>query len=133
MNRRAAILFCALGVAWGIPYLLIKISVTELDPAMVVLARTGLGALLLLPLAFARGQILPVLRRWRPLLAYTVAEIVLPWYFLSTAEVKLPSSTAGLLIAVVPLVGVAVACFFGRPARLSGTNWLRICVGMGGV
>jgi drug/metabolite transporter (DMT)-like permease len=133
MNRRAILLFGALGIAWGIPYLLIKISVKELDPAMVVLARTGLGAILLLPLAFARGQILPVLKRWRPLLAYTVAEIILPWYFLSTAEVKLPSSTAGLLIAVVPLVGVAVAYFFGRPARLSGLNWFGIALGMVGV
>lgn len=133
MNRRAIFLFAALGIAWGIPYLLIKVSVAELDPAMVVLARTGLGALLLFPLALARGNVLVVLRRWRPLLAYTVIEIVLPWYFLSTAEVKLPSSTAGLLIAAVPLVGVAVAYFFGRPAHLSGINWLGIAVGMIGV
>jgi drug/metabolite transporter (DMT)-like permease len=133
VNRRSILLFGALGIAWGIPYLLIKISVTELDPATVVLARTALGALLLLPLAFARGQVLVVLRRWRPLLAYTVAEIVLPWFFLSTAELKLPSSTAGLLIAAVPLVGVAVAYFFGRPARLTLTNWIGIAVGMIGV
>jgi drug/metabolite transporter (DMT)-like permease len=133
VNRRAILLFAALGIAWGIPYVLIKISVAELDPAMVVLARTGLGALLLLPLAFARGDLRVVLRHWRPLLAYTAIEIVLPWYFLSEAEVKLPSSTAGLLIAAVPLVAVAVAYFFGRPAHLSGLNWIGIAVGMIGV
>lgn len=133
MNRRAILLFAALGIAWGIPYLLIKISVAEFAPAMVVFARTALGAILLLPLALARRQVLAVLRRWRPLLAYTVIEIVLPWYFLSSAELKLPSSTAGLLIAAVPLVGVAVAYFFGRPARLSKTNWLGIAIGMIGV
>ena len=35
-------------------------------------------------------QVLQVLRRWWPLLAYTIVEIVIPWYFLSTAEERLP-------------------------------------------
>ncbi len=133
MTRRAIILFLALGVAWGIPYLFIKIAVAELDPAMVVLGRAGLAAVLLLPLALFRKQVMPVLRRWKPMLAYTLVEIVIPWYFLSSAEMRISSSTAGLLIAAVPLVGVAVAFFMGRPARLSKANWLGILVGMLGV
>ena len=133
MTRRALFLFAALGVAWGIPYLLIKVAVGELDPAMVVISRSAIGALLLLPIAFARKQVLQVLRRWGPLLAYTVVEIVIPWFFLSTAEQRLPSSTAGLLLAIIPVVGVAVAFFFGRPARLSGLNWVGILVGTLGV
>lgn len=133
MTRRGIILFAALGIAWGIPYLLIKIAVGELAPEMVVLGRSALGALLLLPLAFARRQVLVVLRRWRPLLAFTIVEIVVPWYFLSSAELSLPSSTAGLLLAAVPLVAVGVAFAFGRPERLGLGNWLGIVVGMLGV
>lgn len=133
MTRRALLLFAALGIAWGIPYLLIKVSLTELDPATVVLGRSALGAAILLPLALARRQLWVVVKRWRPLLAYTLIEIVVPWYFLSTAEQKLPSSTAGLLIAAVPLVGIVVAIAFGRPAKLSGSNWLGIAAGMLGV
>jgi drug/metabolite transporter (DMT)-like permease len=133
VTRRAILLFAALGVAWGIPYLLIKIAVGELDPVVVVFARSALGGLLLLPLALYRKQLLPVLRRWRPLLAYTAVEILVPWFFLSTAEQQLPSSLAGLLLAAVPLVGVAVAFFFGRPAKLSAGNWVGILLGMLGV
>jgi drug/metabolite transporter (DMT)-like permease len=133
MTRRALILFAALGIAWGIPYLFIKIAVTELDPAMLVLARAGLAAILLLPLAFARRQVFQVLRRWKPLLAYTAVEIIIPWYFLSSAEQKLPSSTAGLLLAAVPLAGVAIARIIGRPAKLTWVNWSGIAVGMIGV
>jgi drug/metabolite transporter (DMT)-like permease len=133
VSPRAIVLFAALGIAWGIPYLLIKVAVTELDPAVVVFARSALGGLILLPLALARRQVLPVLRRWRPLLAYTIAEIVLPWYFLSSAEQRLPSSTAGLLLAAVPLVGVAVAFFMGRPERFSPGNWVGVLLGMLGV
>ena len=133
MTRRGIILFASLGLAWGIPYLFIKIAVGELEPAMVVLARSALAALLLLPLALFRREVGPVLRRWKPMLAYTIVEIVLPWYFLSSAEQHLPSSTAGLLLAAVPLAGVAVAFALGRPAKLSGINWLGIGLGMLGV
>ncbi|NTV39385.1 MAG: EamA family transporter, partial [Demequinaceae bacterium] len=37
MTRRGFILFGSLGVAWGIPYLFIKIAVGELAPEVVVL------------------------------------------------------------------------------------------------
>jgi drug/metabolite transporter (DMT)-like permease len=133
VTRRGVLLFAALGIAWGIPYLFIKIAVSELEPAMVVLGRSGLAAVLLLPLAFLRREVVLVVRRWKPMLAYTLVEIVLPWYFLSSAEQQLPSSTAGLLLAAVPLAGVAIAFAMGRPERLSGANWLGIAVGMLGV
>jgi drug/metabolite transporter (DMT)-like permease len=133
VTRRGAILFIALGIAWGIPYLLIKVAVGELDPAFVVFGRSALGALLLLPLALYRKQLLPVLKRWRPLLVYTLVEIIVPWFFLSTAETELSSSTAGLLLAAVPLAGIAVAYFFGRPPGLRLGNWLGIVLGMLGV
>ena len=133
MTRRGLILFAALGIAWGIPYLFIKVAVDELAPAMVVLARAGLAAVLLLPLALIRRELAPVLRRWKPIAVYTLVEIVIPWYFLSSAETRIPSSTAGLLISAVPLAGVGVGFLLGRPAKLSRINWLGIGFGMLGV
>src|SRR5690606_25240582 len=100
---------------------------------MVVFSRSALGALLLLPLALWRRELLVVLRRWKPLLIYSVIEIIVPWYFLSSAEQKLPSSTAGLLISAVPLVGVGMAVLFGRPAGFRLVNWVGILLGMAGV
>jgi drug/metabolite transporter (DMT)-like permease len=133
MTRRGLLLFAALGVAWGIPYLFIKVAVSELEPAMVVLGRSALAALLLMPLAFFRREVWQVVRRWKPMAAYTLVEIVLPWYFLSSAEQRLPSSTAGLLLATVPLAGVGIAFLMGRPERLTRLNWLGIVLGMLGV
>lgn len=133
MTRRAVILFAALGIAWGIPYLFIKVAVEELSPEMVVLARSGLAAVLLLPLVLVRREVGPVLRSWKPMTAYTLCEIVIPWYFLSSAEQTLPSSTAGLLLAAVPLAGVAVAFAMGQPAHLTAWNWCGIALGMLGV
>ena len=133
MTRRGLILFGSLGVAWGIPYLFIKIAVGELAPEVVVLIRSALAAVLLLPIAAFRHEIAPVLRRWRPMLVYTVVEMVIPWYLLSSAETRLPSSTTGLLIAAVPLAGIAVAWALGKPTQFRGWNWLGIAVGMAGV
>lgn len=133
MSRRGLILFASLGVAWGIPYLFIKIAVGELAPEMVVLARSALAAVLLIPLALRRREVAPVLRRWKPMLAYTVVELIVPWYLLSSAETRLPSSTTGLLIAAVPLAGLGIAWAMGAPARFHSLNWLGVSLGMLGV
>ncbi len=60
MSRRGWLLFATLGVCWGIPYLFIRIAVTDLDPLIVAFGRTAIGALLLLPLALrARASATP--------------------------------------------------------------------------
>ena len=58
----------------------------ELSPAQLVLLRTGLAAVLLVPWAAYRGQLLPALRRWRPLLAFTALELAAPRFLLADAE-----------------------------------------------
>ena len=133
MTRRGLILFASLGVIWGIPYLFIKIAIAELTPEFLVLARTALAAALLLPIAARRGAISPVLRRWRPLLAFTLFEIVLAWYFINAAEQTLPSSTVGLLLASIPLVAIVVAFVMGRRDRLTAINGVGVVLGMLGV
>ncbi|MDQ6855870.1 MAG: EamA family transporter, partial [Candidatus Dormibacteraeota bacterium] len=60
MTRRGWLLFAAMGVIWGVPYLLIKVAVADLSPASLVLLRTATGALVLLPIAAARGSIAPL-------------------------------------------------------------------------
>jgi drug/metabolite transporter (DMT)-like permease len=133
VTRRGLVLFLILGVAWGIPYVLIKIAVAELSPEMIVLARSAIGAAILIPLAAARGELRTVFVHWRPLLAYTLIEIILPWFFLTTAEQRLPSSTAGLLLAAVPLVSVGAAAVLRRAVHFTAANWIGILVGMAGV
>ncbi|MDQ1599704.1 MAG: hypothetical protein QOD68_1178, partial [Actinomycetota bacterium] len=64
MSRRGWALFVAMGVIWGVPYLLIKVAVDELAPSTLVLARTVLASLLLLPVAMSRGRLPEVARAW---------------------------------------------------------------------
>ena len=97
MTRRAWLLFIALSVIWGIPYLLIKVAVQELTPASLVFLRTTIGALLLLPGVMRRGDLRALLPRWRPILLFTAVEVALPWWLLSDAERRISSSLSGLL------------------------------------
>ncbi len=123
----------ALGVVWGIPYLLIKVAVDELSPAQIVLGRTAIAALILLPLALAQGAVRPVLQHWRWLAVFALVEIAIPWVFLGHAETQLPSSTTGLLVAAVPLAGVLIAFATGHAERLTRVAWLGLLLGIVGV
>lgn len=133
MTRRGAVLFAAMCVIWGIPYLMIRVAVRELAPVVLVLGRTGAAALMLTPAAALRGELRPLLARWRPLVAYTAIEVAVPWLLLARAETKLTSSLTGLLIAAVPLVGALVVTFTGERDRLGGRRWLGLLVGIAGV
>jgi drug/metabolite transporter (DMT)-like permease len=133
MTRRGWLLFAAMCVIWGIPYLLIRVAVRELTPVMLVFARTGIAALLLLPIAMMRNELRPLTRRLAPLLAFTVIEIVIPWLLLSHAETRLTSSLTGLLIAAVPLVGAVVTTLTGDRERHGGRRWAGLLVGILGV
>ena len=120
-------------VIWGIPYLMIRVAVRELAPVTLVFLRTGLAALLLVPLAAHRRELRPLLARWRPLLTYTAIEVAIPWLLLSRAETKLTSSLTGLLIAAVPLVGALIVTLSGERERLGGRRWIGLAVGLCGV
>ena len=132
MTRRGWLLFATLSVCWGIPYLFIRIAVTDLDPLHVAFGRTALGALILLPLALRAKALRPVLRRWKVLLVYTLVEIVGPWLLLGHAETRLTSSTTGLVIAAVPIVAAVILTVLGHD-RLDWRRILGLVVGLAGV
>ncbi len=128
MTRRGLVLFAALSVIWGIPYLLIKVAVQELSPASIVFLRTAIGATLLLPVVLARGNLRPVLRRWRWVALFTLVEIAIPWVLLTHAERQVSSSLAGLMMASVPLVGALLG-----HERIGGRRLAGLAVGFLGV
>jgi len=132
MSRRAWVLFLAMGVIWGVPYLFIKIAVEHLTPASLVFLRTTVACLVLLPFAIARGGLRPLLSRWRPLLAFAAVEVAIPWLLLNNAERRLSSGLAGLLLAAVPLVGAVLGWVTGSD-RVDWRRATGLLVGLAGV
>jgi drug/metabolite transporter (DMT)-like permease len=122
-----------MALIWGIPYLFIKIAVSEISPASLVFFRTAIGTLLLLPVALARKDLAPVLKHWRWVLVYTAAEVAAPWFLLSDAEQRISSSLAGLLLAATPSFGAILAWATGGHDRLDRRRIVGLAVGFVGV
>jgi drug/metabolite transporter (DMT)-like permease len=100
---------------------------------VLVLARAGVGAGVLLPLAIRAGNIVLLKRRWPWVLAFAVLEMIGPWWLLSEAELRLSSSTTGLLVAAVPTLSVVLARLFGDTERLTKVRLAGLLVGLAGV
>ena len=133
MSRRGWLLFAAMSLIWGIPYLLIKVAVDEVSPVVVVFARCVVGAALLLPWTIARGQLGPALRHWKWLLLFTVLEMTGPWLLLSYAELSLSSSLTGLLVAVVPFVAALAGRLAGEEERFTPVRIAGMALGVVGI
>ena len=132
MTRRGWVLFIGVGIVWGLPYLLIRVSMREVTPAFLVFVRTGGGALLLAPFVVRRGALAPLLARWKALVVLAFTELAVPWFFLFNAEKKISSSLAGLLVAAVPIAGAVIARVTGTD-RLDRRRAAGLVLGIAGV
>jgi len=133
VSRRGWALFIAMCLIWGIPYLLIKVAVTDISPVTLVFFRTVIGALILVPIALARGNLAPALPHWRWIALYTAVEVALPWFLVSDAELRLSSSLTALLIAATPFVGVVLGRLTGSDDRFDVRRLSGLVVGFVGV
>jgi drug/metabolite transporter (DMT)-like permease len=122
-----------MSVIWGIPYLLIKVADGGVSVPVLVFTRVTLGAALLLPLAIRRGELASLRGHWWWLAAFAVTEIIGPFGLLSSAEHRLSSSTSGLLIASVPIIGAILARLTGGTERLGAVRLAGLLIGFGGV
>jgi drug/metabolite transporter (DMT)-like permease len=126
-------LFAAMCVLWGIPYLLIKVAVAEVSGPVLVLARTAVGAGVLLPLAIRSGGLVLLRQHWLWVLAFAVFQIVGPWWLFSAAELQLSSSMSALFVAATPIIAVVLARLFGDTEALTTARLAGLLVGLAGV
>jgi drug/metabolite transporter (DMT)-like permease len=133
MTRKGWLLFISMSVIWGIPYLFIKIAVRELDPSVVVFARVGIAAVILLPVAAHRKVLRPLRERWFVVAALACVQIVGPFLLISFGEQHITSSLTSLLIAADPLFVVLFALRFDQSERANGLRLAGLVIGIIGV
>lgn len=133
VSTRGWLLYGAMAVLWGIPYLFIKEAVDSFSPAAIVAGRTLLGAAILLPLALQRGALRPALRVWPWVLAFGAIEMAGPFLLLGHAEQTLPSGLTGLLVATVPLFAALISLLRGDRGVLSPARTVGLGMGFAGV
>jgi drug/metabolite transporter (DMT)-like permease len=133
MSRRGWAYFLAMAVIWGLPYLLIRVAVRELDPGVVVLLRTGPAAILLAPIVIARGQLRALKDNIGWIAIFGVVEFGIPWFLMSTAEQHITSSLTSLLICGVPLLSVVVQRLRRTEDHIAPRRYVGLAIGAAGV
>jgi drug/metabolite transporter (DMT)-like permease len=136
MSRRGWFLFILVGFLWGVPYLFIKVAVDPdngFSPAAVVCLRTAIGAAILIPLSIRNGQLKAALRGIKYVAPYALLEMIGPWILIGTAEQKISSGLAGLLIASVPIWATIFASMRGDKTVWNHKRLMGIIIGFIGL
>jgi len=134
VNAKANIAFTTVAILWGIPYLLIKIAVEDgVSPVFVAWARVVLGAIILLALSWKMDVRSAVRGRLKWLVAFAMAEIVIPFPLIAAGERHIDSSVAAILIAAAPLFVALLALRFDESERIGGWRLAGLFIGFLGV
>jgi len=113
MSRKSLVYFLLVGFLWGIPYLLMKVAVEEIPPSAIVAGRTLIGAAILIPVALYRKTFKGAVLGFKFVAFYALLEMIGPWILISTAQKKIDSGLAGLLISTVPIFAAIITSLRG--------------------
>jgi drug/metabolite transporter (DMT)-like permease len=134
MSRRAAALFGAVSILWGIPYALIAVALDHgAGPLLIAWVRVATGAAVLLAFAMATGRLRGLGAHRGALLAIALADVAAPLALLPYAERHVSSSLAGILVATTPLFVGVIGFLPGQPERVDARRWLGLLAGFAGV
>lgn len=133
VSRRGLVLFAAVSIVWGVPYLFIRIAVRSVSPAFVAWSRVTIGAALLLPLAVQRGSLRGLWSRRAWLVAFAALEMALPFFLIAWGERYVASSFAAILVASLPVIVAVLSLRFNPGERPAGGRLLGLAVGIVGV
>jgi len=133
MNRRGFWLFAALSVLWGIPYLLIRVAVRQVDPGVLVVVRTLPASILLLPLVIHRKEFASMVKNFKWIFLFGAIEFGVPWYLMGTVEKHLTSSLTSLMIATVPFFSLAISKIRKVQEHMNSKRWFGLFIGAAGI
>lgn len=133
MKSRDWFLFLIAGVLWGIPYLFISIAVNELSPAIVIVTRSTVGALILGALTIAQKTFFTEIRHWKLIFIYAIGELIGPWFFITHAQEKLSSGLTSLLVCTTPIWATVFASIYGDKSVWEGKRIVGLGVGFTGI
>jgi drug/metabolite transporter (DMT)-like permease len=133
MTRRSWAALLLLAALWGSSYLFIKLGLEELSPAMIVWARLALAAVVLMPVALARGALAGVGQSWGVIVVLALVQVAVPFMLITASELAIPSALAGILVASAPLWTAVLAVWLDAEERSRGWRLVGVGVGLAGV
>ena len=133
VDRRSWGLLVTLGAVWGSSFLLTALAIQDLSVPVVSFLRTGVGALVLVPVALATGTLMSLRRHAGALLLVGVVQLAGPFLLIGYGQLSVPSGLAGILVASTPLWTALLAVGLDHEERSHGWALAGIGIGIVGV
>jgi drug/metabolite transporter (DMT)-like permease len=126
-------LLLALSLIWGGSFLFVGIAIKELPPLLIVLARVGMAAAILIPVhMLLQGPIPRDAKTWAACGFMSVMNNVLPFTAIAWGQQYIESGLASVINATTPIFAVLSLALFGMES-LSKRKIFGIVVGVAGV
>jgi len=124
----------ALGIIWGSSFMLVEIALKGMGPFTLVAARLCLAALILWPLSYPLCGGLPRRRIvWLFALGAAILSNALPFALLTWAQTSVTSGVAGVFMAVMPFIALAMSHFLIAGERMTARNVTGLAIGFAGM
>ncbi|WP_336024076.1 DMT family transporter [Halobellus salinisoli] len=135
MRHLTAAVFLLAAAIWGTAFMVTKVGLEWLPPALFAALRFDLAAAVLFALATWHGDRLrPAGRReWRPILAGGVLLIGVHHALLFAGQQYVTSAVAAVLLGLIPVITPALTRLTATRKRLSQTGMLGVGLGFVGV
>jgi drug/metabolite transporter (DMT)-like permease len=134
MTSREWALLLALSVLWGGSFFFVRVALDGLPPLTLVLARVGIGGVVLFAVLKAVGQRLP--RRpevWATLAVMALLNNLIPFSLIFWGQTAIPAGLAAILNATTPLFSVIVMHLFTSDEKATLPRIAGVLTGFGGV
>lgn len=113
-----------LAAIWGSSFLFIRLGVADFGPFALMAVRTGIGALILLPILFWRHAFPDLVRHWKPVFLVGIINAAIPFSLLAYAAFTIPAGVLAILNSATPLWGAVFAWVWLKdllpPLRIAG-------------
>jgi len=136
MNRRHQFEFILLAAIWGASFLFMRVAAPEFGPVPLMLMRCGIGAAVLLPIAWARFGSARLVGRGREqggrLFVAGLFNSAIPFVMFGFAALTLSAGFASILNASTPIFGALIG-YVWLKERLTRWRVAGLLIGIGGV
>lgn len=133
-SRAALVLaYLIVYIIWGSTYLAIRFSVETIPPLLSGGIRFLMAGLILLAVRTAQSGYKTTIEGWKYAFAASILPFAVSYGLITTAEIIVPSSVAGLLVALEPLWFCVIGWLLFKGTKPTKLHYLGIAFGFLGV
>ncbi|NYF78502.1 EamA family transporter [Granulicella arctica] len=125
--------FAIIYLVWGSTFLAIRIGVHEVPPFLLAAMRFLVAGLVLYGWMIAQGERSPSRREWISSFLVALLIFVFAYGLLFWAEQHVPSGTAAVILAMIPVFMALSEIILLRTQKLTARLALALLIGIGGV